>query len=530
MKRLLFSFLALTACNTDFFEVEGIGNSTWTPTVAIPIGYAEYSLDELLYRSDSLVEIKEDENRFVTLVYEKQLISESAQKFLGLVNQAFKETYNLNIPKPYPDPVLASGVSFHSEEAFSFNYNTGANASIDSATFAAGILDIEVLSTIKAEVQAQLIFPYVDNNGEPLTINMNLDNYGGAYITRKEQKILDNFKIDLRNNQLDAIVALDITTYGAPVSSEDYLTIKVDLHDLTFKSFYGNVGTRSLYIKEERFTFDIFNEIGIGEVYFNDPRLVFTVQNSFGIPISVDFRGVYAEDPEDGIINLQGEITNVPSKIKAPDYSQVGETHTSVITINKENSNFAEIVAALPTALNMPLNATTNPDGNNQNFVLDDSRIDISLAAELPLDLRILGLRNSIKLDFSSGETDFIDSGKLRINTENGFPIEGKVKVVFKNAQGDLLSISPNDDFNSPLLKAAPVNDNGIVISPAATIVDIPLSREQLDLIEQATEVEVEIELNTTDAANGQNVKLLANYAIKVNLGIESSLVVNTDG
>lgn len=527
MKRLLFSFLALTACNTDFFEVEGIGDASWTPTVAIPVGYVEYSLDELLQRADSLVEVREDGNRFITLVYKQQLISESAQDFVELTDQAFQETYTINIPPPFPDPVTTSGVSFRSEEAIAFDFNTGINASIDSAIFSSGVLDIEVTSTIKAQVQAQLILPNLKSNGEPLIINMNLDNNGPS-VTRTDQKLLEGFKMALTDNKMEAIVALDITTTGYPVSSGDAVTLNIDIHGLTFKSFYGNVGTRSLGIKDERFTYNIFNEIGVGEVYFTDPRLVITVNNSFGIPIAIDFTGIYAEDPENGRIDLEGEIVNTPQIIGAPDYSQIGETVTSVISINRGNSNFADIVSALPTALNLSLNTTSNPEGTNKNFILDTSKIDVEMAAELPLDLRILGLQNSITFDFRSGETDFMNSGKLRIKTENGFPLQGKTNVIFRNEQGELLSISPNDNFDSPLFEAAPVDENGMVTSEAITIVNIALDRKQFSLIEQATEVEVEIELNTTDAASGQNVKLLSNYAVKVNVGIESSLVVNT--
>lgn len=528
MKRFLIFLVALWGCDTSFFEVEGIDKAKWNPQVAVPIGYAEYSLKELLNEADSLVEVDEDQDNFITLIYSQQLFSESAQDFLKIVSQQFGRTFNLNIPTQYPDPIVLSNVNFTVEESMEFNYNPGENQNIDSINFHSGSLTIDVVSTIKAEIDAQLTFPNILINDQPLSIPLDLTNYGGASITKQVVETLQDFKLDLSNSNFSLDFFLDITTYGAPVSSTDEIIINLNLDNLSFKSFYGNVGTRTLNLQDERFTYDIFNEFDFGQIFFDDPRMVFTVDNSFGLPVAINLDGVYAEDPQDGRLDLIGSIVDNPPLIAAPNYSQIGQSVRSIFTVNKGNSNFNQIVSSLPTALNLPLNATTNPGGETENFVLDSSRIDILMTAELPLDLSIANLKNDMTFNFSSGEQlqDF-DMALLKINIENGFPLEGKVKLTFKNDSiNNLLTLTPNGDLNTPLFEGAPVDSEGIVTAPAKSVTYFELTAEQINLISKATEVNVEIEINTTNSSTGQTVKLLSTYKVKINLGIEAGMEV----
>lgn len=526
MKRFFIFFVALFGCDSDYiFDIENVAKPEWSPDLALPIGSAEYTFKELLNQADSLVEIQEDQNNFITLVYEKELFSESASDFIGLVDQNYSETYTIDIPPPLPDPVVSSDVSFTTTKTLSFFYDPGKNENIDSLFFKSGELNLSVTSTINAEVAAEIIFRnlYIDNH--PYRINLNLDNYGGASVTEQINDTLQNLKIDLSNNDLIVDVKLDITTYGAPVSSSDQVTIDIELQNFFFQAFYGNIGTRTLLIDDERFTYEIFNEFDFGEIFFDDPRLVFSVINSFGLTAAIDLYRINAEDPQEGRLNLTGPIVTTPPIIDAPDFSQIGESVPSVISINKSNSNFNELVSELPTALNIPIDATTNPAGETENFVLDSSKIEIFLAAELPLDLRIANLNNNFTFTFNSGDIEYVKEALLRVNVVNGFPLEGKTEVTFRNdSAGHLLTITPNEDFESPLFEGAPVDENGFVTSPSSTTNDFLLTSEDLRLIEKATEVKLNVELNTTDADSKKTVKLLSTYKIKINLGIETGV------
>ncbi|MGK7389794.1 MAG: hypothetical protein ACNS60_05560 [Candidatus Cyclobacteriaceae bacterium M2_1C_046] len=526
MKRFSIFCVVLFGCDSDyFFDIEGITDPKWSPNVAIPIGYAEYSIKELLNAADSLIEVQEDQDNFVTLVYERELFSESASSFIGLVDQNYSETYNINIPPPLPDPVIASGVNFTTTKNLSFYYNPGENVGVDSVFFKSAVLNTSVTSTIKAEVNAEITFRNLHVKNTSYSFILNLDNFGSANVTTQLSDTLKNLKIDLSKDDLLVDIKLDITTYGAPVSSTDQLSVSIQLQDFSFQAFYGNVGTRTLLLDDERFTFDIFNEFNFGEIYFDDPRLVFTLKNSFGIPVAVDMNRVNAEDPQDGRLYLNGPIVSNPPKVNAPDYSQIGDPQLTVVSIDKTNSNFNELISTLPTALNIPIDATTNPAGETENFVLDTSRIDIVLAAEVPLDLRIANLGNDFIFTFSSGDLSDFKEALLRINIVNGFPLEGKAEVTFRNDSSDnLLTITPEGNFENPLFDGAPVDENGFVTSPSSTTTDFLLTSDDLRLIEKATEVKLDVELNTTDAVGGETVKLLSNYKIKINLGIETGL------
>jgi hypothetical protein len=138
---------------------------------------------------------------------------------------------------------------------------------------------------------------------------------------------------------------------------------------------------------------------------------------------------------------------------------------------------------------------------------------------DLPLHLRIQDAKttDTLALDFANENNsiqDYVDSIILKLNTENEFPLDVDLMILFE----DSVSGSVLDSLDVDLLDGAEVDQDGRTISANIYDSNIVLTSGQIDALFNSNRVLLEIKMNSFDNQNTA-VKLYTDYEFKIAVG-----------
>jgi len=167
------------------------------------------------------------------------------------------------------------------------------------------------------------------------------------------------------------------------------------------------------------------------------------------------------------------------------------------------------------------MNPDGRPTGVNTNYVFGNSRFLGSVELDVPLLLWMQNLQFSDTLDNflklkSTDNTSFIDSLKIIIAANNGFPLGASLKVILYDTvrKANLKTIDATN-----LLKPAPVDANGKSSGKTASSITIDFTRDFFSAANSANKVIFMFTLNTT--GNGANdVKIYSDYSISFTVSL----------
>jgi hypothetical protein len=160
------------------------------------------------------------------------------------------------------------------------------------------------------------------------------------------------------------------------------------------------------------------------------------------------------------------------------------------------------------------------------NIVSNNSRIDVDLEIDIPLDLSAtnLMLKDTID-DLDIKDADKIVNGAIVVTTENGFPLDAQInKIYMTDAEYNKLdSIVDNRVFD-----AADVDADGFVIPGSIKEVshEIELTEAQIEKLNDTENLIINASVNTTDKGT-KSVKLKGDYAIKFTLSVKAKIDLN---
>ena len=96
---LLLGGLLLTSCMKDDFDKLSKTQTNWHPEFTTPILDSKLTLKDIIKDTTGL--LHEDSTGFLTIVYESELFSQSAENAMPVLNQTFpeiKEEFNISNP------------------------------------------------------------------------------------------------------------------------------------------------------------------------------------------------------------------------------------------------------------------------------------------------------------------------------------------------------------------------------------------------------------------------------------------------
>jgi len=247
------------------------------------------------------------------------------------------------------------------------------------------------------------------------------------------------------------------------------------------------------------------------------------IANSVGVDGELTIREVTAYNSRNNSsVSLTGSVINKPINVPGPKLPNVGQTISSGVELNSQNSNIKDLLNLLPDSLYFDLQVLANHKANknqHDNFATGDSKISAIMDLEIPLH----GMADNLTLETESGLdiagaglNEDVKDGSLNLIVENFFPFESAIQVYFYDNDKVIMdSLFHSGDQN--VISAGLPGPDGIVVTPAKATLGSFFDENRLDQLKmKSTSAKVKFRLSTKPA--GQNIKLYSNYRIDFRL------------
>ena len=244
-------------------------------------------------------------------------------------------------------------------------------------------------------------------------------------------------------------------------------------------------------------------------LYLETPNLRFTVDNAIGVPFLIDLDLLGINDYES--ISLNGPNIQAPGLM------------SSFTDFNNSNSQLSDMISLSPSQILYSGSVLSNPNGNigSINSIASGSDIKIGFELDVPLHFRLEDAKRTDTLDLDFGrendftsEEDYIDSVILKLHTENDFPLNIDLMVLFTDSVSGLV----HDSLDIQILDAAEVNEDGRTITANIYDSNITLDSGQIDALFNSNRVLLDIKMNSHENENTA-VKLYTDYQFKIAIG-----------
>ncbi len=470
------------------------------PNLALPILSTRFSMADFLV-DDTL--FTQDPDGFIKFIYKKDsLLVLDPSSFVEIPIQPLID----NLPVPAGAP----------------------NLSVDLALASLGGMELENLEFDDLKFVWYLESPVI----QPATLTLNFVNgriNGQNFQIVAQSQGQGRFEGEVQANDLilelfrtrnpavngynNLLLDLSFST-GAGVLPGTLFNFGLRLDSNSVKRVSGNFGQRGLNLPSAAIQLDLGSITDFTEGFLlTDPKMRFRAYNKTGIEISVDalFNGVSS--------------TGSPVRINLPNYqigqaASVGLTQITDLELNRNNSTLVDFLESTPEQLIFSGSASLNPSSTSaNNFLENDQSLVLSLELELPMELRTSGLRFEDFAEIDLGEdTELIDFLEIDIRSVNSFPLDVDLYIFLLDENDSAI-----DSLALPIVTAAPVDANGVVIAPITTLNTLILTDSQKRQLVNSKRWRVQGRLSTWQ--NGSvPVRIYSSYALDLDLGIRTRL------
>lgn len=530
---ILFSLMlfGLGSCVKDYFDLNKIADSKWTPRVALPMVYSSLTIDDIIKvsGSESIFQIGSD--NFITLIYKGNLFSLRADEVIIIPADNSSQQ---NIPVTTVNiPSVPAGATYTTNSSQVINFNTGGQTMIDSLIYKSGTLQIDISSNLQHNIQIALNIPSAKKNGNSFSQTINV-NYGDPMPVITSVDLL-GYTFDMTlggtsQNQFNVDYSITVNGIaGNPLLTTDFITVTTNFKDTKFDKIFGYIGQQLLSPNLDTVHISLFdNTEQIGTFTLVDAKIKAFIRNSYGVPIQANFTVLEGYRPGVGSFPVTGSGVPNPIPLPSPDYSQIGQILTDSFELNNSNSNVVQLINFQPKYFVYQLNSQSNPAGPVKNFVIDTSIFAVDLEVDMPLHGTAVVFTVQDTFDFDLPEGDDLDSLLLRIFVSNGFPLEVGIQVYFVDTVISSIDTVYNviDSVLSPfqnILNSAPVDGNGKAIGAIEKTIDQWFDSKKLKNMANSDQIFVRGKMTTSNNGN-TNVKIYSDYKLDVKIGAMAKL------
>ncbi len=527
---IIFFVFLINSCVKDTLDFDRMsGQIQLDPSLAAPIVNGKFNLKDLVGdNSDSALVFNGDSVSLV--LHEDSLFSFNVNDLLNIPEQD-TFSYYLRNDVDIPPTSLWDSLIIDKTEKFDFAVDSGIR--IDSALFNQGNMYINVRSTYRHAGVLYITCPSIIRNGQPFEEIIQISSTDGNF-QQMYTYPLQNAKV-LVDNTIPDTSYIDVHFHlklfknpGEGISTGD--EVKIDFSFLDFKKFDALFG----YFGDSEFKYDTLIETNLDEISglsglfaITNPKINFLYDHTFGFPLGFDIRIKGLFDNGDSVI-----LDPPLQVITASDNYQVPES-SGKISFSRNNipniDQFLEFPPPTQVAFDGVLAA--NPGGNTAvtNFVLGNSRINVGLDVEIPLEFRSnLQFRDTLKLDIENvDETKYIEYANLHYWFTNEFPVNINASVILYDSINNinLDTIKLNETTGQVFLQAAPVDANGITLLDQVqeTTGFTGLNSAEINnLFNVANKMIIIGNFSSYDPDNVSSVKILSTYELKFKFGVEA--------
>lgn len=516
----LLSILLIVSCfDKRDFEFDKIAAFEWEPNVAAPIIKSTLSMKDLISGADTNV-LVEDASNFLSIVYRASVFSERADEIISIENQ------NVNSSWTFPTGTITDSATFNYTISTTFTSPNGER--FDSIYIKSGALLFNLNGNLNHNGRLRIIIPTVKKNGMIFRKNI-MYNYNNTLpVVTNNSYDLSGFTISFgADNKLNINFSITVYADANPNNSPYTLNLNEAFQNIKFHKIFGYIGKRSFSINQDSVDFDIYQNNIDGSIQLEDPKLNIYIRNAYGMPINVNFTKLDAKSSVNPpyIVPITGSGLPNPLLIQAPTFAQIGQSILTKISLSKTNSTIVQAVNMSPNYLDFLVEALSNPNGNpatDQNFVIDSSKFEVDIEAELPLYVSASGFKLQDTVDFDLGDDiDEVEWVILKVYTSNGFPLDVSMQIYFADSLGnklDSLLTSIDQIISSGIVGPAPSYK---VITPTEKHLSIQINQQKMDNLLKAEKLIILANLSTTN--NGvDKVKIYSDYEIDVKLGVQA--------
>lgn len=516
---LLLGSLLLTSCMKDDFDKFSKTQTNWHPEFTTPILDSKLTLKDIIKDTTGL--LHEDSTGFLTIVYESELFSQSAENAMPVLNQTFpeiKEEFNIS----NPGSTLAI-----QDTMFYYPFQTPKRQRLDSMFIKSGKINFDISTTgITQDINIVITIPNIVKNGSALELNLQL---GAQEIYAFD---LTGYKITFDNSYPNQMNRLQVV-YAVEVSNPNFepvigtVNFNGSLDNIKFSKMFGYLQQYDLALPGDSiFNLGFFKNNQFGNLNFPDLNLGFTIDNSYGLPIQINVNKFASHSDVTAPYNVNFFYENpYHININSPSLAHIGESVPTALNLNKDNTNIWDALNISPTKITYKMAGITNPlnDSTVTNFVLDTSRFKVKVKVELPLNGSISRLVLQDTLNFEFPDVDMLESIKFFVKTINGFPITAKIQAYFCDAAYQRLDSLMGTDQN--VIMGGTINPaTHEVTAPTTKTTVVELLKNRVDHLKNTKMIIVRGELSTT---NGQVGKIYSSQSLSIKLATAAKLRAN---
>lgn len=524
---LLVITLGLNSCEFEELQTDRIEVDPINPEYAVPLVKSDLSVDEMLGTSGSSF-IRRDVNGFLSLVYRGSIFSATAEQSVVIPNQDFNQTFTLTAPQA---AALNSGQAQTLSVKALHQFLAG-SVEMDSLWLKAGTWATSISSQVKTGGTLNITIEDAFKAGTPLTLSIPFTYGGSTPVTASKAWPLVNYHMNLSKgpagyNQVYITyeLKLDATTNGA--SAGEQIMISPSLSGMKFSRFYGYIGKINLLDDGDTIDLKIFDKNTSGQFTLEDPRVKIICVNSFGVPVNAGFTKLEAFQDGKSPTSITGLPASLP--IKVPSMSQIGQSLSDSVTLDKNSSNIASVINSKPNHVSFHGKVDLNPNGKQQrNFVTDKSQLQFIVDVEMPLwgsakDFVMEDVQNA---EMDLPEDDLLESVLFRFTAINGYPVEMTSQIYLVDSFNQVFdSIFSSKDYR--VLEAAPVGADGKVTQPVSKTTDIVFDKLRADRLRRLKSLKMRAEVATSNSGGiYPSVKIYGNYVLTMKIGVKAKISV----
>lgn len=420
IKRLSFSILGVFILFSSCQEFDPVKVE---PAFGLPILTTDLSLTDFLHEeNDSNLYMYADEENLMHFRFSQFLDTFTMDYLVGdLLEDTIIDEY---ISLDFLNMFYNTSINLEAEANFLDSIDV---TQIDSIKLDAGFFSAQLYVDRNSFDTLSIVVPsFRSKTGDSLKLCFNVNNYD----------VVQN--IDLSNWDLNFTPAENtagliklklmcrVSRKGPVLVDTPFL--KLNLHGLEIKSFYGKLGNYTELIDEsESFpSFEIDEELN-GSVNFdiNQPDLSLVVRNGFNVPVQV-------EGLELKMINKSDttDITGLPEDVfvGAGNANSYEETKALIAS----STNIENAIAEFPEEFVLKGVIRTNPDdSDNVNSITDTDTIFVGVEGDIPLDITLseVVMQDTVLADLSEELAFDLEALKFLVSVKNSFPIDLMVEI-----------------------------------------------------------------------------------------------------
>jgi len=523
---LVISFIT-HSCYKDRLDLDKIAGGKWTPEVAGPIAHADLSMSYLIKDSKNIW--KEYPDGLLSLIYRQNAITDIAADIISVPDQQNDTTFNFSL-----SPAMQVGDSTFEYLVFDTQFTGHNGERLDSILIKNGLMEFEVTTDLNHDGYLEITIPSLTKYGVTFRKRIDFTYSGNSSTTVKVTASLEDYYLTLINtgglhNYLKEYIKVSATKLATPDLSPYSFELKQSTKGLNYYLAMGYFHQHTINIDETSIPINLFDNQTVSSIFIEDPHLIIKFHNSYGLPTDITMDEFYAE--KDGVKkNITSSLLPTIS-INYPSFAQIGQSDTTTLHFNINNSNIKDIIAMNPKKIVFKGFAQTNPSGTpTDNFILDTSKIMVDAELEIPMYGRALEFELRDTTAINTGDTpDYpneIKSITINLNSDNGFPIDVKLQLYMIDSLDNIIDSVFKSEGH--LVAAAPIGPapDYRVTSKQHNLARISLDQSQIDSYNKAEGLILSARASTTDAGT-KVVKLYSDYSVYMEVSAKVELETN---